>query len=161
MAAAGQAPAPAAGGPTADLNAAWRRAVRARGCQRYIPGSSRSIGSSARCDLQAQVAIATPGPPGSHRRYKPTEADNPAYVAFRRKSRRPAMASPRRWINKLAQPANYQQDLTLAPKVEKEYRELIRDYDNARMKYAELRSKRSRPTPRRISRPIAKASASP
>src|SRR4029077_13472066 len=35
----------------------------------------------------------------------------------------------------------YQRNVTLAPQIEKEYRELTRDYDNARLKYAEIRSK--------------------
>lgn len=35
----------------------------------------------------------------------------------------------------------YQANITMSPQVEREYRELTRDYDNARLKYAEIRSK--------------------
>src|SRR5262249_29981657 len=47
-------------------------------------------------------------------------------------------------IDKLkARSSEYQKNLTLAPQVEQQYRELARDYDNTRLKYQEIRSKQS------------------
>jgi polysaccharide biosynthesis transport protein len=42
-----------------------------------------------------------------------------------------------------ARSLEYQKDVSLAPQVEQQYRELSRDYDNSRIKYQEIRSKQS------------------
>ena len=75
---------------------------------------------------------------------KPIDADNPAYVSIQAQlsATRGELAALATEMNKLrVQAEGYQHNLTLAPQVEKEYRELSRDYDNARVKYAEIRSK--------------------
>jgi succinoglycan biosynthesis transport protein ExoP len=74
----------------------------------------------------------------------PTEADNPAFIQIRAQlsatiSELNAQAAD---IAKLrAQEHDYQRDLSESPQVEKEFRDLTRDYDNARFKYQEIRSK--------------------
>jgi hypothetical protein len=42
-----------------------------------------------------------------------------------------------------ARSAEYQKNVSLAPQVEQQYRELTRDYDNTKLKYMEIRSKQS------------------
>jgi predicted transcriptional regulator len=72
------------------------------------------------------------------------EADNPAYVQIQAQLSATGneLAALEGGVAKLkGQLAQYQDDLSLSPKVEQEYRELSRDYDNTRLKYAELRSK--------------------
>ena len=73
-----------------------------------------------------------------------TDADNPAYVQIQAQvvATRNELAALATEMTKLrARAADYQRNITLEPQVEKEYRELTRDYENARLKYAEVRSK--------------------
>jgi polysaccharide biosynthesis transport protein len=75
---------------------------------------------------------------------RPVEADNPAYVQIQAQlvATRNDIAALTTALSKLrAQADEYQRNISLTPQVEKEYRELSRDYDNARLKYAEIRSK--------------------
>jgi len=77
-------------------------------------------------------------------RLKPIDADNPAYVQIQAQlaSTLNDIAATDDQLTKLrAHLAEYQKNLSMGPQVEQEYRELTRDYDNTRMKYAELRSK--------------------
>jgi len=95
-------------------------------------------------DLQAQLAArpATAAPADDVP--KPVDADNPAYVQIQAQ-----VVATRKELDALAtatdklrvRASQYQSNITLSPQVEKTYRELTRDYDNARMKYAEIRSK--------------------
>jgi uncharacterized protein involved in exopolysaccharide biosynthesis len=98
-------------------------------------------------DLEAQLAAApAPAIASDASTQAPVEADNPAYVQIQAQ-----LAATRNDLTALAaemgklrtHAAEYQSNVTLAPQVEKEYRELTRDYDNARIKYAEIRSKQS------------------
>ena len=150
VAAAG--PGASAGGPPAsELNDLKRRLESTRSAlaearQRYNPDHPDRVRlERAVTDLQAQVD-ATPAPPAPTEpvNSKPTEADNPAYVSIQAEvsATRTQLVALAAEMNKLrAQADSYQRNLTLAPQVEKEYRELSRDYDNARLKYAEIRSK--------------------
>ena len=73
-----------------------------------------------------------------------TEPDNPAYIEVKAQVSATLndIRSQSDEIAKLqAQVEHYQRDLSLAPSVEKEYRDLMRDYDNAHAKYEEIRSK--------------------
>jgi uncharacterized protein involved in exopolysaccharide biosynthesis len=75
---------------------------------------------------------------------QPVEADNPAYVQIQAQvvATRNEIAALATELTKLQAQANeYQRNISLSPQVEKEYRELSRDYENARLKYAEIRSK--------------------
>ena len=96
-------------------------------------------------DLEIQLAAtpaaaATPdlaNPP-------PIEADNPAYVQIQAQvvATRNEMAALDTELSKLrAKAAEYQRNITMSPQIEKDYRELTRDYENARLKYAEIRAK--------------------
>jgi len=76
-------------------------------------------------------------------------ADNPAYIQIDSQ-----LAATRADLEALAQQQQrlreqlkeYQRKITVVPQIEKEYRELTRDYENARMKYSELRSKQGEAT---------------
>ncbi len=98
-------------------------------------------------DLEAQLAAA-PQPvstAAAGATSKPIyDADNPAYVQIQAQAAatRNELDALTAELGKLrAQAADYQRNISLSPQVEKEYRELTRDYDNARLKYAEVRSK--------------------
>ncbi len=77
------------------------------------------------------------------------DADNPAYIQIQSQ-----LAATRGELVSLAeqqtrlreQLKEYQHKITAGPQIEKEYRELTRDYENARAKYAELRSKQGEAT---------------
>ena len=96
-------------------------------------------------DLEAQLAASPPPVPGADlAKVTPIEADNPAYVQIQAQvvSTRNDLAALDTEMGKLrAKAAEYQSNITLTPQVEKQYRDLSRDYDNARLKYAEIRSK--------------------
>lgn len=96
-------------------------------------------------DLEAQLSAATAAAPVKDpSNATPIEADNPAYVQIQAQlsATRSELAALTTEMGKLrTQAADYQRNVSLAPQVEKEYRELSRDYDNARLKYAEIRSK--------------------
>src|SRR5262249_34552084 len=95
--------------------------------------------------LQAQIASAPPGKPAPSR-LTPKEADNPAYVQIQAQLSATVndIAAAEEQIRKLrARVEDYQKNLSLSPGVEQEYRELLRDYDNTRLKYQELRSKQA------------------
>ncbi len=98
-------------------------------------------------DLEAQLAaepaaapVVGPDPPNS----VPIEADNPAFVQIQAQlsaTRNDIAAVTGEMVKLRAQSDEYQRNISLSPQVEKQYRELSRDYDNARLKYAEIRSK--------------------
>jgi polysaccharide biosynthesis transport protein len=139
------------GTPSSELNDLRRRLEKAQSAvaearQRYSPEHPDRIRLEREVtDLQAQLD-ATPVPAAARPSSKPTDADNPAYVTIQAE-----LSATRNQLTALAtemdklhtQAADYQRNLTLAPQVEKEYRELTRDYDNARLKYAEDRSKQN------------------
>ncbi len=93
--------------------------------------------AAASAAAEAQPAVAAAGAPN-------LAADNPAYVQIQA-----SVAATRADIeaidaeqNRLrAQMAGYQHDITVSPQIEKDYRELSRDYENSKLKYQELRSK--------------------
>jgi succinoglycan biosynthesis transport protein ExoP len=95
--------------------------------------------------LQAQVSAAptpTPAPP----KLTPKEADNPAYVQIQAQlsaTLNELTALDEQLAKMRARSLEYQRNVTLAPQVEQEYREIMRDYDNTKLKYAEIRSKSS------------------
>jgi uncharacterized protein involved in exopolysaccharide biosynthesis len=94
--------------------------------------------------LQAAAAAAPETPVPA--KLTPKEADNPAYVQIQASlsSTLNDLASLEQQVAKLQARVNeYQANLALSPKVEQEYRELMRDYDNSKLKYMELRSKQA------------------
>ena len=95
-------------------------------------------------ELQAELA-ATPAPPAATDRQIPhIDADNPAYVQIQAQlaaTLNDLQALDTETKKLRAQADEYRRDVTLAPQVEQQYRELTRDYDNTRAKYQELRSK--------------------
>lgn len=74
----------------------------------------------------------------------PVSADNPAYIQIQAQLAA-TVANQRALGTRLdearAQLAAYQRKLNVAPAVEQEFRELTRDYDNAQLRYREVRAK--------------------
>jgi polysaccharide biosynthesis transport protein len=122
------------------------RAALTQASERYSPEHPDVVRLKREVkDLEAQLSAAPPAPIATDSpNTKPIEADNPAYVQIQAQvvATRNELAALATEIAKLrAKAAEYQRNISLAPGVEKEYRELTRDYDNARIKYAEIRSK--------------------
>jgi succinoglycan biosynthesis transport protein ExoP len=96
-------------------------------------------------DLEAQLAaVPPPAAAADPASGSPVDADNPAYVQIQAQvvATRNEIAALDTSTAKLRdKAADYQRNLSMSPQVEREYRELTRDYDNARLKYAEIRSK--------------------
>jgi hypothetical protein len=102
-------------------------------------------------ELQKELA-GTPAPPAaaaSDARVPHSDADNPAYVQIQAQ-----LSATLNDLNALesetaklrAKADEYQRNITLAPQIEQQYRELNRDYENTKLKYQELRSKQSEAT---------------
>ena len=100
-----------------------------------------TAGTSTTAAASATMAAAGDGgTPNS----TPVQADNPAFVQVQAQlaATRSDLAALATEIAKLrAQAEDYQRNISMSPEVEKEYREMSRDYENARLKYAEIRSK--------------------
>ncbi len=72
------------------------------------------------------------------------EADNPAYIQIQAQlsaTRNDLQALEDQEARVRVELGGYQRKITLSPQIEREYRELTRDYENARVKYQELSSK--------------------
>jgi succinoglycan biosynthesis transport protein ExoP len=140
-----------ASGPSTVTNDIKRRLETARAAlaaasEKYAAEHPDRIRLEAQVkDLETQLAAAPPAPlPADPANSAPIEADNPAYVQIQAQivATKNELAALATEMGKLrTQSADYQRNISLAPQVEKEYRELSRDYDNARLKYAEIRSK--------------------
>jgi succinoglycan biosynthesis transport protein ExoP len=137
--------------PSTELNDLRRRLEAARSAladakERYSPEHPDRIRLERQVtDLEAQMAAEPTAPPAvGTPNAAPVEADNPAFVQIQAQ-----LSATRNELTALAgemeklrtQADSYQRNISLSPQVEKEYRELSRDYDNARLKYAEIRSK--------------------
>jgi polysaccharide biosynthesis transport protein len=141
----------AAAGPSTVTNDLRRRLETARSAlaaasEKYAAEHPDRIRLEAQVkDLEAQLAAQPPAPPpADSANSAPMEADNPAYVQINAQvvaTRNELAALVTETAKLRAQEAEYQRNISLTPQVEKEYRELSRDYDNARLKYAEVRSK--------------------
>ena len=139
--------------PSSELNDLRRRLENTRSAlaearQRYSPEHPDVIRLERQVtDLEAQLAAEPPRAPavgGSTPNSLPVEADNPAFVQIQAQlsATRNDLTALASEMDKLrAQADSYQRNISLSPQVEKEYRELSRDYENARLKYAEIRSK--------------------
>jgi polysaccharide biosynthesis transport protein len=143
---------PATASPGGSKNSdLWRRlenaqAALAEASGRYGPEHPDRVRLQHEVDaLKAQLVdapAAAPEPP----KLTPKEADNPAYVQIQAQlsaTLNDLQAVDEQLTKMRARSAEYQKNLTLAPQVEQEYRELARDYDNTRLKYQEVRSKQA------------------
>lgn len=96
-------------------------------------------------DLEAALAKQDSAAPVADFR----QADNPAYIEIQSQ-----LAATRADLESLTQEQErlrtqlrgYQHKITVGPQIEKQYRELTRDYENARARYAELRAKQGEAT---------------
>jgi len=112
--------------------------------QAQLAASEREAPAGAATGVSSQSTSAMTAATAAGAAVAPTDADNPAYIEIKAqlsatlndiKSQADELAKLR------AQAERYQRDVSLAPAVEKEYRDLMRDYDNAHAKYEEIRSK--------------------
>jgi succinoglycan biosynthesis transport protein ExoP len=98
-----------------------------------------AMAKSLQADLDAAIAA---GPsPGA---LQLTDADNPAYVQIQAQlsSTDNDIASLNTQIGKLQTSIHdYETDVTGSPQVERQYHDLTRDLDNARLRYQEIRNK--------------------
>jgi len=148
----------AATAPGSELNDLRRRLENAESAladakERYSPEHPDRIRLERQVtDLKAQLAAepattvtaTATGGDGGTLNSTPVPADNPAFLQVQAQlsATRNDLAALATEIGKLrAQAEDYQRNITMAPEVEKEYREMSRDYDNARLKYSEIRSK--------------------
>lgn len=141
------------GTPSTELNDLRRRLENAQSAladaeQRYSPEHPDRVRLEHQvADLKAQLAAEVAAAPASSSvatNSTPVQADNPAFVQIQAQlnATRNDLAALATEEGKLrAQSEQYQRDISMSPQVEKQYRELSRDYDNARLKYAEIRSK--------------------
>jgi len=94
--------------------------------------------------LQKELAAAPSFPQELSSAITPVKADNPAYVEIKAQLAQVMndLKAADETLGKLRAQANsYEHSVNLSPDVEKQYRELVRDYDNARQKYQEMRSR--------------------
>ena len=121
------------------------RAALATASGKYSPDHPDVIRLQAEVkDLEKQLAAAPPAPVTDLVNAPPIEADNPAYVQVQAQisaTRNEMTALDTALLKLRAKAAEYQRNIEASPEIEKDYRELTRDYDNARLKYAEIRSK--------------------
>jgi uncharacterized protein involved in exopolysaccharide biosynthesis len=72
------------------------------------------------------------------------QPDNPAYIQIHAQleaTRNDIAGTNSQLAQMRAQVASYRRKISISPQVEREYRELARDYQNSQLKYQELRSK--------------------
>jgi len=134
-------------GATNDLrrHLASARAALAEATEKYSPEHPDRVRLEREVkDLEAQVAAAPPPSSPDPDKIAPVDADNPAYVQIQAQisATHNELSALDAQLTKLHnQAGEYERNISMSPQVEKEYRELTRDYDNARLKYAELHSK--------------------
>jgi protein tyrosine kinase modulator len=150
VAAGGGAKPGGGGAPSTELNDLRRRLEAARAAlaaatERYSPEHPDVIRLQRQvADLEAQLAAEPPAPAGDTANAAPVEADNPAFVQVQAElsATRNDLAALAGEMQKLQARADaYQRDISLSPQVGKTYQELTRDYENAHLKYAEIRAK--------------------
>jgi uncharacterized protein involved in exopolysaccharide biosynthesis len=79
----------------------------------------------------------------------PRDADNPAYIQIEAQlsaTRNELQALAEEEARLRTQRAGYEKKITLEPQTERDYRDLMRDYENTKVKYQELRSKQQEAT---------------
>jgi uncharacterized protein involved in exopolysaccharide biosynthesis len=99
---------------------------------------------SLQTDLDAALAASSAPSPATPDTTKPTDADNPAYVQIQAtlSGTENDIKSLTDQIGKLqASVHDYETDVAGSPQVEREYHDLTRDLDNARLRYQEIRTK--------------------
>jgi polysaccharide biosynthesis transport protein len=120
------------------------RAQNAAAAQRYAPDHPDRVRLARElAALEARVAAA-PAAPAASAEFKPVSGDNPAFVQIQ--AQLSASLNDRRALGGQiaqlrAETAEYRRKISVSPQIEREYRELSRDYDNARLKYADIRAK--------------------
>ncbi len=124
------------------------RSALAAAEQKYTPDHPDRVRLAREVSaLEARVAALPPAEaaPAPTATMKPSaDADNPAYIQVQAQlsSVRNDQAALTTQISQLRGEAdNYRRMITVSPQIEKQYRELSRDYDDARAKYHDIRAK--------------------
>jgi uncharacterized protein involved in exopolysaccharide biosynthesis len=95
-------------------------------------------------ELEKELNTAPAAVPSAARVVPEETPDNPSYIQIRAQleaSRNDQSALTTEISRLYARQAEFQRKITASPVVEQEYRELARDYDNAQLKYREIRAK--------------------
>jgi uncharacterized protein involved in exopolysaccharide biosynthesis len=94
-----------------------------------------------------RATLSEPPPPRSQAAPATSSTpDNPAYIQIRAQleAAQNDIGATRRLTGQLqAQVLDYRNKINVSPQIEKQYRELLRDYDTARVQYQEIRSKQA------------------
>jgi polysaccharide biosynthesis transport protein len=112
--------------------------------ERVVTSLQAQLAASERDASSGATATTNTGANATAPAVAATEADNPAYIEIKAQLSATLndIKSQTDEVAKLnAQVEHYQRDVSLAPAVEKQYRDLMRDYENAHLKYEEIRSK--------------------
>jgi polysaccharide biosynthesis transport protein len=119
------------------------RAAAAAAAERYGPEHPDRVRLEREVkSLEAKLAAIPEAVSGGT--FKAVSGDNPAFVQIQAQlsaniNDKSALTSQ---VTKLqAEMAEYRHNISVSPQIEKEYRELARDYDNSRLKYQEIRAK--------------------
>ena len=126
------------------------KSALAQASQRYAPEHPDRVRLQREVDqLQAQLDVAVAAAAASATTARnaaepKADADNPAYIQIQAQLN--ATAADLKTLDGQvaelhARGEQYQKDVSLAPQVEQEYRELTRDYDNTRLTYQQSRAK--------------------
>lgn len=95
-------------------------------------------------ELAALEARVVESPEAASATFKPVAGDNPAFVQIQ--AQLSANINDRRAVDAQmarlrAETLEYRRKISISPEVEKDYRELSRDYENARLKYQDISAK--------------------
>ncbi|MEJ0087416.1 MAG: Wzz/FepE/Etk N-terminal domain-containing protein [Pseudomonadota bacterium] len=120
------------------------RAAQAAASNRYGPEHPDRVRLDREvAALEAKLAATAPAAaPGAE--FRPVSGDNPAFVQIQ--AQLSANINDRRSLNaQIGQMRKeileYRRKISVSPQIEKQYREMSRDYDNARAKYQDVRAK--------------------
>jgi len=112
--------------------------------EREVASLQTQLAASERSASSSTATTTSPGTSATAPTVAVADADNPAYIEIEAQvsaTLNDIKAQADEIAKLRAQAEGYQRDVSLAPAVEKEYRDLMRDYDNAHAKYEEIRSK--------------------
>ena len=95
-------------------------------------------------ELEKELAAASVAPRPAVANATEAMADNPSYIQIRAQveaTRNELSALEADMVRLNERQADYQRRISVSPGIEREFRELARDYDNAQLKYREIRAK--------------------
>jgi succinoglycan biosynthesis transport protein ExoP len=117
--------------------------------ERQVNSLEQELASATATASASTTTPTAAGPPPASSSLVLSDADNPAYIQIQSqlsatRNELQALAGEEQRLRAVRN--DYQRKITLEPQVERQYRELMRDYDNTKVKYQELRSKQGEAT---------------